>query len=209
MGAAFGQLSGIFAVANEDLRAGMFWRSTSIFNSSSSVSRQNCLNRAFVSYWSRKFQWDAAGGSLTRESYRNSVTWNGRIEFWHQCYPLRSLWTRFLLPDMFVYVSQVLCHCLAGCIDLPAKLTTCLSVFIFSFHCNLKSLRVVDHSEPGFGFRFFQCFDCRIIVPRYSSAKIAAYTTSTNWPMGFVLDATGCSVLVVQTKLLHVFGHHG
>ena len=53
---------------------------------------------------------------------------------------MQSLWTRFLLPDMVVYVSQVLFHCLAGCIDL----------LIYSCFRNLKLLRIVGDSSPGF-----------------------------------------------------------
>ena len=47
---------------------------------------------------------------------RNSAEINlkmNALSFGRHCLPLRSQWTRFVLPDMCVHVSQVLIHCLA------------------------------------------------------------------------------------------------
>ena len=66
---------------------------------------------------------------------------------------LRSQWTRFLLPDVFVHVPQVLFNSLAGCIDLPAKQTQLSSDITLGLHFQLL-LEVlvaqdVGHSKSG------------------------------------------------------------
>ena len=113
--------------------------------------RQNCLSRAFVWCWSFwKFlivlSWemlDWFGDSGLTTNFRR----NDRIEF------RRLQWTLFLLPDMFVHVSQELFICLPGCIELPAKRTQLCCDCSLGLQLPLKtskSLRVVGHSEPNF-----------------------------------------------------------
>lgn len=145
---------------DEDMRSVMYEDLTRFLTVILQFSRQNRLSRAFASCWCRKHGWHAAGRPVlvrftTRVLYRNSdkIRLKWLIKFWHHWLSLRSLWTRFLLPD----ICQVLFHCFAGCIDLPrpserSNVATFLSVFISSTMWNFLSLKVGGYLEPNLYF---------------------------------------------------------
>ena len=114
--------------------------------------------RAFALYLTRKIRWDTVPGcwtSWTRVSHRHSAEIH--IKWAHFC-----RWTRFLLPDMFVHVLQVLFHCLAGCIDLLGKLTQQCRNMSPNIHFQLLLKPKVAQGRRLFGTG--RSFDALVIV---------------------------------------------
>lgn len=95
------------------------------------------------------------------------LTKNSRIEFWRHCLPLHSQWMRFLLPDMFGIVSQVLLLHWVGTTSRPSERSNVpRSSFSPSFGASSHSGLLVIRNRP-----FFRCSDCYPVVPSGSCCR--------------------------------------
>ena len=134
------QLSRVFVRKDDDMHVAMFQQLPSSFINSSVFATKVLEQSVWVVELVR-------GLSCPYRNYAKI-----RLKWW----PLPSQWTRFLLPDMFLHVYQVLFHCLVRCIDLSAKLTQQCSYLSLGLHVLLSLEPQVTPGRQS-GFKLWCC----------------------------------------------------